>query len=721
MRPVHLAGAAVAVCCLAAAAAAAPEAEPLAGLSVTHAQFRQETPFTTGIPFPPGRLGAGVAVHLADAGDPGRTYPVQTRPLALWPDGSVRWALVDARVDLAGSAPQRFVLRSGSGPDIDRPLRVDEDADGISIDTGRLRFRVPRGRFAPLEALQLDGRDTGSGPLTLFADIDGRRHEAQAPESLRVLEAGPLRVRLELRGAYGADFHYVLRLDARAGQAAVRVFHTVEHRGARAYANVRQIAVDLALRDDGDASWRAGIDGAEPARGRVEDGAVVLYQEDARLFRIAGAEQAAPAAGWVELRDGAGAVTIASRFFREEFPQGFQLERGRLRYNLRAPEALPAAIGSGVAKTHEFVVAFGTGESAAADLDHLAEPAVAHVDPAWTVGSGALRNAIAPDEGNAAFVAALQEGFRLYRESIDRETWDDGGSLTCSEVAGEHPRQGYYGMLNWGDWNFPWYRDLVNGCETWGNLEYDLTQVLALGFVATGDAGFHRTMTAAARHFMDVDRVHSPAAPFASHGMTHPPVARHFSFERGGPDPGHVWTEGLVSYFHLTGDERARDAIGGIAAWLLRNPPAAGAELKPRQWGWPLIALTAAWEATGDVELRRALRIWARGAMRAWPPTSGRDVGVGTLADGLAYAHAALGNRSLERWLEAYAAAVAAAPPGLVDPRYYPAVAWAAARSGDAAQQAAARDAVARQEFGNWGKPFTLAGRGGFRILSLLP
>jgi len=64
----------------------------------------------------------------------------------------------------------------------------------------------------------------------------------------------------------------------------------------------------------------------------------------------------------------------------------------------------------------------------------------------------------------------------------------------------------------------------------------------------------------------------------------------------------HTWTEGMFEYAFLTGDREAYRAAVGICDWILRYM-----ERKPelvkvdgREIGWPIIALTAGYEATGD-------------------------------------------------------------------------------------------------------------------------
>jgi hypothetical protein len=92
---------------------------------------------------------------------------------------------------------------------------------------------------------------------------------------------------------------------------------------------------------------------------------------------------------------------------------------------------------------------------------------------------------------------------------------------------------------------------------------------------------------------------------------------------------------------------------------------------------------------------------------------------LGILADGLAYTHGVTHDEVIEKWLRAYADAVMRRK-GRSDPRLYPGVAYVGALSNDKAMRAAALARVQSIELGSWGKPFTIGGRLGFRILSLL-
>src|SRR5207237_185950 len=123
---------------------------------------------------------------------------------------------------------------------------------------------------------------------------------------------------------------------------------------------------------------------------------------------------------------------------------------------------------------------------------------------------------------------------------------------------------------------FPGYRDHADGCDAWGNLEYDLSQVLGLAWAATGSRLFLEALVPAARHYRDVDVIHHAPGHPQWVGLNHPHTALHFTF--GKPayvDLGHTWTEGLLTYYRLTGETRALEAARGIAPRLLPTPLAA--------------------------------------------------------------------------------------------------------------------------------------------------
>lgn len=686
---------------------------------------RRQWPMSAGVPFPAGLVRDASELSLLDGSV---ATAIQGRTLSRWPDGSVRWAMLEWGADLeAGQSRTWRVERRRVTAET--PLSIQEDAMQIAVDTGALRFTVPKRGPHWIGSVELRGNKSSAwGPLSGLAEIDGQPLAAPAAQSVEVAQRGPWRVRIDRRGVYGAGLQYLVRIEAYAHQPVLRILHTFEQHSASTL-KVRRISLDLGGQLGDGAAYSAHRAGAEPLRGPVPKDAVRLYQEDNQILRVAGTAQAARAGGWFDLHDASHGIALQARYFWQEYPQSIELRRNGLTYHLWAPEAEPAEIGMGAAKTHELALLFhGPGVANAALLAQSSLPLQVHTEPAWTATSSAARNALAPNPENEAFLSQLHAGWERYQLHASKEEWDDRRRVDCppplspttaTPVIDRHERRriGLYGMLNWGDWNFPGYHDDTKGCDAWGNLEYDTAQVLALAYLASGRFAYFDGMVAAARHFMDVDTIHYQASEPSWAGMNHPKNPLHFTFELGGVDLGHTWTEGLLSYYYLTGDERGLEAARGIADYLVHRARSGPQRGNPRQFGWPQIALVAVYEATGEARYKSAAQRYAELGMRQHAPDKLNDFKIGILAEALAYTHSIHPDPAIREWLVRYSHAVAALPE-TPDARLLPGLAYVGRITKDQALTAKARAAVPSLRFGNWGKPFTIAGRLGFSILS---
>lgn len=699
---------------------------------------RVHWPVTAGVPFPQGSVRDVSAVRLIDEH---AALPVQARVLSRWPDGSARWVLLDWQVDLRAGQVRQFTVEPASGgaaPVTRAPgaVKLRDAGDHLEVDTGPLQFAISKTRFAIIEHVRLNGVPVTAGPMVSFFNVDGKRIDAQPPREVKITEAGPWRARIELRGHYGSGFDYVVRVEAFANQPCVRVLHSFEQHSPEPYIFVRQIGIDLPLTLAGKAIYSAGVENDAPLSGEVPPGGFTLVQEDNEAFRVGASDTRRPghAAGWADLHDATRGVAVIGRYFWQEYPQGFELRPTGMTYNLWAPGPPPAKVGMGAAKTHEMLLCFhDTHVPPATTLAALAQPLLARINPQWIVATQALRNSISAAAATSPFLRELGAAYQRTQANADVERWDDRGQVRCPAAgaadaghaaAVERPRRGFYGMFNWGDWNFHGYHDTTKGCDAWGNLEYDMTQVLALAYAATGEPAYFDGMVAAARHFTDVDHIYYAGDRPGLVGMNHPKNPLHFTFELGGVDLGHTWTEGLLSYYYLTGDTRSLDAALGIADYLVQRLRASVLLISnPRQFGWPQIALVAAYEASGDLRYKAAAIDYARRGMRAHPAdrlvgkNGAADWKMGVLAEGIAYTYSISSDPEMRAWLLRYAAAVRARGDA-VDPRYLPAVAYVGRLAHQAEYTRAATAAAEHLRFGNWAKPFTIAGRLGFSLLS---
>jgi hypothetical protein len=211
---------------------------------------RTQWPVSSGIPLAPGALRDEQVVALFEAG--GAELPLQTETLVRWPDGSIRWLLVDTQIDVAAGQKKSLTLRFG--PDVRRaavvqPVRVTKHEDGkVTMETGVTRLEYNPKTFQPQGSVWLTN---GSGPAKaeprvtincgsagiLLRDDQGHgfvAHNSQAgPAEIIVEQSGPVRAALRVSGWHTSGesrlFRYVARIHAWRGQPYVRVFYTFEN------------------------------------------------------------------------------------------------------------------------------------------------------------------------------------------------------------------------------------------------------------------------------------------------------------------------------------------------------------------------------------------------------------------------------------------------------------------------------------------------------------
>src|SRR6516165_7814261 len=69
---------------------------------------RHREPVSCGLPWPRGAVHDAACLTITDSA--GTPYPLQARPLDSWPDGSLRWVLLDWQADVNGNAMYRVAI-----------------------------------------------------------------------------------------------------------------------------------------------------------------------------------------------------------------------------------------------------------------------------------------------------------------------------------------------------------------------------------------------------------------------------------------------------------------------------------------------------------------------------------------------------------------------------------------------------------------------------------
>jgi hypothetical protein len=297
-------------------------------------------PVTSGVPLAEGALRDSRAAALFTA--EGREVPLQTEALSRWPDGSIRWLLLDFQTDLGANQTRRYTLRYCPGTErttVEKPVTLGTEGKAVTIDTGPLRLRLSPTEFRLLDDVWLDANNdgrfsadeqvTGQDDAGIFLTTpDGNVFRAdRAPATLTVEDSGPLRASVRIEGVHGSAegtmFRYVVRVHAFRGQSRLRFHYTFinDHQDALM---ARIDALDLVFAHARKDGCRIVLDGKERAPGR-------LFQVDDGRFDVDGKPTGGRGAGWAAVGTDHLGMAIGLREWWQNWPKDIEAAANRIR------------------------------------------------------------------------------------------------------------------------------------------------------------------------------------------------------------------------------------------------------------------------------------------------------------------------------------------------------------------------------------------------------
>ncbi|AMV23244.1 hypothetical protein VT84_02465 [Gemmata sp. SH-PL17] len=583
-------------------------------------------PVTTGLPFPRGALVDLRKLVLRDAS--GKAVHLQSRATDRWPDGSVRWVLLDWIAE-ANAGPYRVGV--GEPVAVEGQVVKVEERDGlITVDTGAAKFELyhTADLTFPFRVVETAGARYWEEP-SCFA-VKGERVSEPDLWFVSTEEAGAVRACALLRGTMEgrhapARVEFGARLHFFAGSSTVRFEFTIR--------NPRRSAHPGGLWDLGDsgsiflkdASFTFALPAGETSiRCSPEVGTLVedfaapfeLYQDSSggenwrstnhlnrkhelpvafRGYKLKSGESERTgfrATPIVTLSRGTDAVGVAVPHFWQNFPQAVEATSDSLTLRLLPKQSADAhELQGGEQKTWTFAVAFGP-DATPETLEWFRQPARAFASPKWYCESGAIPY-LSPkaDDPNADYlklVDAATEGadtFDAKREKIDEYGWRHFGDIYGDHEAvyhaGPQPMVSHY------------------------NNQYDPVAGFAYQLMRSGDPRWLRHMEELAAHVIDIDIYHTTQDKSAYNGglfwhtyhYVDADTGTHRSYPRsllqlkgmpgldpndpkaqrsksvyalgGGPANEHNYTTGLMLHYFLTGSAASRDAALGLARWVI--------------------------------------------------------------------------------------------------------------------------------------------------------
>ncbi len=215
---------------------------------------------TWGTPWPRGKLKS--AKNLALRAVTGAALPLQSWPLAYWPDGSLKWT-AHAMAPGAGTGDGPFeVVAQRTTAKGQAALSVTETAEAFEIDTGVMKCRVNRRGAEIIGSVSRDGREAlRAGKLVLLrqdraagsdATVVTQESFESVIEKVTLEQRGPVRAVLKIEGKHANAagrtwLPFTLRLYFYAGGEALRVLHTIVFDGDESKDFIRGVGLRFSV------------------------------------------------------------------------------------------------------------------------------------------------------------------------------------------------------------------------------------------------------------------------------------------------------------------------------------------------------------------------------------------------------------------------------------------------------------------------------------------
>jgi hypothetical protein len=263
----------------------------------------------------------------------------------------------------------------------------------------------------------------------------------------------------------------------------------------------------------------------------------------------------------------------------QNFPKAMEVDNTGIKINILPLEAENLKLCKGVAKTHRIFLHFHNRDESLQNIN--------------------VRSLQFQMPDRPILDASVYENAKIFEDVFVEKKID---KVERSLIYKADARGKAYGILHWGDAPDPGYtqQGRGNGEPVWTNNEYDFPHAAMLMYARSGERRMLDYMLVTAEHWMDVDVCHYSEDPLRYQAqIIH--SAGHIS---GEVEASHEWVEGLLDYYHVTGEERAFQIAIGIGENVLRQLEQPRYKQKgginARETGWALRTLVALYKETYD-------------------------------------------------------------------------------------------------------------------------
>jgi hypothetical protein len=129
-----------------------------------------------GVPWPQGSVSRDATFRLSAQG---KTLPLQSWPLAYWPDGSIKWTGFATVVPAGLAGPETL---STGAPAVSGSLKVTNDGKSVAVDTGALECSIPLSGTNIIDSMSIGGKQVvGASQLVCILQTGPETNPEDSP------------------------------------------------------------------------------------------------------------------------------------------------------------------------------------------------------------------------------------------------------------------------------------------------------------------------------------------------------------------------------------------------------------------------------------------------------------------------------------------------------------------------------------------------------------
>lgn len=658
------------------------------------------------LPMPQGALAQGKSLSLA--GSSGKSVAVQSRTLATWADGSVRW--LDCQVVAIEDGEHTIIV--GDAPVPEGAATVDENGAGILLGNDKIGLTLNSAGPSPISSIRMEGNEVGHADRILEANLrlssaDSHPFTSSADNQRKVeiLERGPVRAVAVVTGRHVAPdgniaMGYRLRIELIAGQStAVLRYRFFHHDLGVDLHRLDYLSLQLRLREDAPVrrhvlqqhfgmGWQPReVQTARPVhirsladhpRVHVADASCLDDPSEYAHFLPRRMDSTRPYLG---VSVPGGWATLHVQDFEELCPSSLTSEGAELTMHVWPQWAGELTVPQGRSRETTLRLILTPGDEPPT-MTQVSDAVVASTDTASVEISAAHYRQCQAWHADRILPKSRKSARRFDRHLTRMSTmpsvigmWDlgdnidPGYSTTYTVVdsvnlvnpgvapvfqAGRHKRLA------------PW-SDEGQFERVWSNNEYDAMAALCREWLrGNHDDDLWQRLRWFARHAIEVDFVGYSDHPEAHEGTP----AHSADHNRATAYPSHLWCEGLLAYYCVTGDDDALDVAVKQGDFIIRafsNNSRGGLRWAfTRELGWALLHQATLADLTHEQRFLDQAKSIAE-ALIAEPLTDAvvKNMVVGafgyaSIAMGIEALWQVTGDKRLAQWLETVSGHVAA-------------------------------------------------------------